>query len=149
MSSTEKEYTGGCHCGYLRYSIIVDLTNPVGERCNCSSCLNRGVLILDITPPSNFTLQSPASRDGFQLGKYSPRGGSLHFYFCKTCGVNCFYQGGGAVDGKDLEYVRINALTLDPDQGLDFSKWKLKYWDGKNNNWKAGPSDVPYPGGCV
>lgn len=149
MSVPNKTYTGGCHCGVLSYSVELDLTNPVADKCNCTSCLNRGYLILEVLPPSKFALKSPASRDDPQLGKYSPKGGSLYFYFCKTCGVNCFYDGVGEVDGKDTEYLKINALTLDPDQDIDFTKFKIEYWDGKNDNWKAGPRDQPYPGGCV
>jgi hypothetical protein len=147
MSNTNKTYTGGCHCGFLRYSVELDLTDPIAGKCNCSSCLNRGYLILDALSPSNFVLKSPASEDDAELGKYSPKGGSLHFYFCKTCGVNCFYQGREKSGAEDVEYVRINALTLDPEQGVDFLKMKMEYWDGKNNNWKAGPRDHPYPGG--
>jgi len=151
MTTASKIYTGGCHCGMIRYSVEMDLTtDPVGGKCNCSSCLNRGILILEVIPPSSFKLQSPPSIDNAQLGKYSPRGeaGTFHFYFCKTCGVNCFYQEAYKTKGEYPEWFRLNALSLDPDQGLNFTKFRMEYWDGKNNNWEAGPRhDVPYPGG--
>lgn len=149
MTTTTKTYTGGCHCGFLRYSVELDLTDAVGGKCNCSACLSRGILILDILPPSRFKLQSPHSLDDPQLGKYSPKGesGTFHFYFCKNCGVNCFYQEAYKMKGNHPEWLRLNALSLDADQGLDFTKFKMEYWDGKNNNWNAGPKDVPYPGG--
>jgi hypothetical protein len=94
-------------------------------------------------------MKSPASRDDPQLGKYSPKEGSLCFCFCKTCGINCFYYHGENVDGKDAECLKINALTLHPEQGIDFMKFKMEYWDGKNDNWKSGPRNQPYPGGCL
>ena len=151
MSTTPKTYTGGCHCGLIRYSLDLNPANITGGKCNCSSCLSRSLLILDILPPSSFKLQSPASLDDSQLGRYSPKGdeGSFFFYFCKTCGVNVFYQARHKPDGAEPEWLRINALSLDPDQGLDFTKIKMEYWDGKNNNWKAGPSSVPYSGGAL
>ncbi len=149
MTTASKIYTGGCHCGMIRYSVEMDLTtDPVGGKCNCSSCLNRGILVLEVSPPSKFKLQSPPSLDNAQLGKYSPRGeaGTFHFYFCKTCGVNCFYQEAYKAKGEYPEWFRLNALSLDPDQGLDFTKFRMEYWDGKNNNWE-GPGHVPYAGG--
>ncbi|KAE9371932.1 hypothetical protein N431DRAFT_426495 [Stipitochalara longipes BDJ] len=151
MATANKTYTGGCHCGFIRYSLNLDLTDTVGGKCNCSSCLSRGLLILDVLPPSSFKLKSPSSLNDSQLGKYSPKGegGSFFFYFCKNCGVNVFYQARNTSDKGEPEWLRINALSLDPDQGLDFTKFKMEYWDGKNNNWKAGPSDVPYPGGAL
>lgn len=48
-----------------------------------------------------------------------------------------------------IEWLRVNALSLDADQGLDFAEFKMEYWDGKHNNWKAGPGKVPYPGGAI
>jgi len=125
MASSDKTYHGGCHCGYLRYSVELDLTHPVGERCNCSSCQNRGILILEVNPPSNFTLISPTSREDSKIGRYSPKGGSLHFFFCKACGVNCFYQGMSKEGDKETEYLKINGLTLDSDKGVDFTKFKI------------------------
>src|ERR1700759_2358202 len=119
MTTNCKTYTGGCHCGFLRYSVQLDLTNPIAGKCNCSSCLNRGILILEVLPTSSFNLQSPSSLDDAQLGRYSPKGeaGNFYFYFCKTCGVNCFYRARNKKD-EDAEWLRVNALSLDPDQGL-------------------------------
>ena len=151
MATAPKTYTGGCHCGFLRYSFSWNpaLSATVFGKCNCTSCLSRGILILDIEPPSSFTLKSPTSLSDPQLGKYSPLGGSLHFHFCKNCGVNCFYQGGFEGEAEGIEYVRINVLSLDPGQGIDFTRFKIEYWDGKNDNWEAGPKDEPWPGGCL
>ncbi|KAN0096900.1 Mss4-like protein [Hyaloscypha variabilis] len=151
MATSTKAYTGGCHCGFVRYSIDLNPTDAIGGKCNCSSCLSRGILIFEVLPPSSFKLHSPPSLDDSRLGKYSPKGeeGSFFFYFCKTCGVNVCYQARHKPDNGEPKWLRLNALSLDPDQGLDFTKFKMEYWDGKNNNWKAGPSDVPYPGGAL
>jgi len=151
MSTTTKTFTGGCHCGFIRYSLDLNSKDNIGGKCNCSSCLSRGLLILEVLPPSSFKLHSPPSLDDPHLGKYSPRGdeGSFFFYFCKTCGVNVFYQARRKSDEVEPEWLRVNALSLDPDQGLDFTKFKMEYWDGKNDNWEVGPSSVPYPGGAL
>ena len=37
-----KTYTGGCHCGRVRYEVSADLGKVFG--CNCSICTKRGAL---------------------------------------------------------------------------------------------------------
>ena len=150
MAATDatKTYTGGCHCGFLRYSAKLDLTDPRSTKCNCSLCLKLNTLSLKVVPPSHFTLQSPSSTDNSLLGNYTHGGKSIRYHFCKTCGVSCFSEGKYTFDGKEVEVLGINAVTLDPDQGIDLREFKVQYWDGKGNNWAAGLKDVPYPGGC-
>jgi hypothetical protein len=143
-----KTYTGGCHCGFLRYSAKLDLTEPRATKCNCSICLKLNTVSLKVAPPSQFTLQSPSSADDSLLGNYTHGGKSIRYHFCKTCGVSCFSEGKYTFDGKEVEVLGINAVTLDPDQGIDLREFKVQYWDGKGNNWAAGLKDVPYPGGC-
>jgi hypothetical protein len=148
-TSATKTYTGGCHCGYIRYSVQLDLTEPKAFKCNCSICIKLNALGVEITPPSDFTLQSPSTTDDPNLGDYTHGNKSIHYYFCKTCSVICFVQGGYVTyDGKTVEFLKLNAVTLDPDQGIDFRKFKTQYWDGKHDNWAAGTKDEPYLGGC-
>ena len=42
MPETEKTYTGGCHCGRVRYEVTTDLATVM--ECNCSHCSKRGML---------------------------------------------------------------------------------------------------------
>lgn len=44
---------GGCHCGAVRFQVLVDRFTV--EDCNCSICRKKGFLHL-IVPPENFTL---------------------------------------------------------------------------------------------
>ena len=60
-------------------------------------------------------------------------------YFCKTCGVHCVARGHLAEMGGD--YVSINLNTLD---GIDPAKIKLVHWDGRHDNWEAGPRLTPW-----
>lgn len=53
-------------------------------------------------------------------------------------------------EGTVVDFFGINILTLDqPQEGLDLSQWKIMYYDGRNDNWKGGMKDVPWPGGCI
>ncbi|KAF2182944.1 hypothetical protein K469DRAFT_668928 [Zopfia rhizophila CBS 207.26] len=150
MTSSDniKTYTGSCHCGFLRYSIDIDLAEPKATKCNCSICLKLNILSLKIEPPSTLTLISPPTKDDPLLGNYTHGSKSIHFYFCKTCGVSAFYEGKYVtLDGTEVYTLNVNAVTLDPDQGIDLRQFKVQYWDGKASNWAAGARDEPYPGG--
>lgn len=126
--------SGSCHCGAVRFEVELADDARAG-RCNCSVCTKTGVTGL-ITKPANFTLVDGES----SLTSYRWGAGISTRYFCKACGVHCFGKGHLAEVGGD--FVSINASTLD---GFDVAKEKLMYWDGRHDNWQAGPSDTPYP----
>ncbi|MEL7245291.1 MAG: GFA family protein, partial [Cyanobacteria bacterium J06573_2] len=46
-------YEGGCHCGAVRFRVVVD--NKKADDCNCSICTKKGFLHL-IVPQNQFTL---------------------------------------------------------------------------------------------
>ena len=67
-------------------------------------------------------------------GKISTR------YFCKTCGVQCF--GRGELEVLGGAFVSINANCLDD---IDPHALPLVHWDGRHDNWQAGPRANPWP----
>jgi hypothetical protein len=142
-------YTGSCHCGAVRYSVALDLSNPSFEatKCNCSICLktNRlGVRIPD--PEQSFKLLSPASLDDVPAYRFATK--QSQHRFCNKCGIHLLCHGEYEYEGQVHKIFSINAVTLDPDQeGLDLREWKVRFWDGKKENWNAGPAEKPYPGG--
>ncbi|MES2014581.1 MAG: GFA family protein [Patescibacteria group bacterium] len=113
-----KKYTGGCHCGKVRFEVEADLTNTI--TCNCSHCEKKGV-ILAFTPESNFTLLSGEN----DLIDYQFNKKVIHHLFCKTCGVQSFGKG----PGKDSGTVAINVRCLDD---VDLSTLSPTPYDGKN-----------------
>jgi hypothetical protein len=38
-----KKYSGGCHCGQVRYEATMELTG--GMECNCSICGKKGAIL--------------------------------------------------------------------------------------------------------
>jgi hypothetical protein len=118
----------------VRFEVDVDLSAPVG-RCNCSLCVKRNATGA-IVKPHAFRLL--AGEDA--LGDYSWGPKNAHFMFCKHCGIHTFGRGdmpeiGGA-------YVSVNVNCLD---GVDPATLKEIHWDGRHNNWQAGPRDTPWP----
>jgi hypothetical protein len=125
---------GGCHCGAVRFQVDIDLTKGVG-RCNCSICTKVGVTG-GIVKPAAFTLVSgQASLSEYVWGaKISTR------RFCKHCGVHVYGEGHLEAIGGD--YVSVNLNCLDD---VDPNALAVVYWDGRHDNWQAGPRDRPWP----
>lgn len=131
--SQARKHTGGCHCGKVRFAVEIDATQ--GSRCNCSICTKLGQLG-GIVKPAAFELTSDAAA----LGQYAWGAKISTRYFCKECGVFCFGRGHLAEVGGDFVSVNLNCLDdIDP---RDVS---VVYWDGRNDNWQAGPADKPWP----
>ena len=57
MDETLVTYSGGCHCGAVRFRVFVD--KHQASDCNCSICQKKGFLHL-IVPPERFTLRTRA-----------------------------------------------------------------------------------------
>src|SRR5262245_55998018 len=128
-----KKHAGSCHCGAVRFEVDVDAS--AGSRCNCSVCTKLGVTAT-IVKPEAFTLQSDAAA----LSIYEWGGKTAKRFFCKTCGITCFLRGhleqlGGA-------YVSVVLNCLDD---IDPSDISVTYWDGRHDNWQAGPRATPWP----
>lgn len=96
-------YTGGCHCGAVRFEVTADLGHTI--TCNCSLCAKRG-LVLGFAPADQFTLLSGEDA----LTDYQFHKKKIHHLFCRTCGVESFSRGTGK-DGAPM--VTINLRCLD------------------------------------
>jgi hypothetical protein len=112
-----KTYTGGCHCGKVRYEVKTNLAQVIS--CNCSICSKTGSL-LTFTPVSEFKLLSGQdSLSDYQFGKHV-----VHHLFCSSCGIRSFAGGTGpdgsemrAINVRCLDDVDVAALTLTPFNG--------------------------------
>jgi hypothetical protein len=112
------EYTGGCHCGKVRFEVKADLGAPV-YACNCSICGKKGAL-LTFVGPSDFKLLSGEEA----LTKYQFNKKVIDHFFCSTCGVTTFARG-KKPDGTAM--IALNARCLD---GVDPLKLSVTHVDG-------------------
>ena len=128
-----KNHQGGCHCGDVRYGVEVDVGQAT--RCNCDICTKLGVTGA-IVKPAVFELLSGEEH----LATYTrtPEIGTR--YFCKRCHVFCFSRGHLEFLGGD--FVSVNLNTLD---GFDAGLAPVVYWDGRHDNWNAGPRPTTLP----
>jgi hypothetical protein len=119
MANPQK-YTGGCHCGKVRYEVSLDLGNVIS--CNCSICAKKGTL-LTFTKADEFKLLQ-GDQD---LTDYQFNTKNIHHTFCSTCGVTSFARGNGpdgtpmaAINARCLDDVDLNALNVTPVDGKKF-----------------------------
>ena len=132
LSPGPKLHTGGCHCGAVRFQVEIDASQ--GSRCNCSIC-NKISQLGAIVKPDAFKLL--AGEDS--ITKYAWGHEVSRRSFCKHCGVHCF--GAGHLPELGGDFMSINLNTLDDVDPIDV---KVIYWDGRHDNWHAGPRDQPW-----
>jgi len=122
-----KTYTGGCHCGAIRFQVQVDPTKVQVEDCNCSICRKKGFLHL-IVPSEQFTLLSGEN----ELTTYTFNTGIAKHFFCQHCGIHAFYRPRSHPDMFD-----VNLRCLDEDVRSDF---QIVPFDGIN--WESNVNQI-------
>jgi hypothetical protein len=129
----QKKHLGSCHCGEVRFEVVVDASS--GSKCNCTICTKVSPTG-GIVKPDAFTLLT----DEAKLSTYEWASRMSKRFFCKSCGVHCFGRGHLAELGGDFVSVNFNCLD-----DVDLRDVSLVYWDGRHNNWQAGPRKEPWP----
>lgn len=117
-----KTYTGGCHCGRVRFRVDGELSRVA--LCNCSICSKKGFWHW-IVAPDRFELLSGAD----ELSTYRFNTGVAQHHFCRHCGIHSFY-----VPRSDPDKVDVNVRCLD---GVDLDELapRLERFDGQH--WEA------------
>jgi hypothetical protein len=127
-------HRGGCHCGAVRFEVDLEPGFRAG-RCNCSICAKVAQTGC-IVKPAAFRLT--AGEDSLAKYTWGARISTRHF--CKHCGVHCFGAGHLAEIGGDFVSANLNCLDA-----VDVNELELVYWDGRHDNWMAGPRSTPWP----
>jgi hypothetical protein len=112
-----KTYEGGCHCGAVRFQVVVNQAEAI--ECNCSICRKKGFLHL-IVPPEQFTLLKGAE----VLTTYTFNTHTAQHTFCRICGIHPFYRPRSHPDAID-----VNIRCLDEDV---LTRFTLNSFDGAN-----------------
>jgi hypothetical protein len=131
---TLKRYTGGCHCGKVRFEAELDLAQGT-TKCNCSIC-TKARLWGARAAPEQFRLLSGES----DLTDYQFNTESCHHLFCKHCGVRAFEwadipQAGG-------KYYSVQVMCLD-DLDVDaLMAGAVRFCNGRTNDWWSPPAET-------
>ena len=61
-------------------------------------------------------------------------------FFCKRCGTFCY--GSGHLEQVGGDFVSFNYNTIDD---FEITELNVVHWDGRHDNWQAGPAERPWP----
>jgi hypothetical protein len=114
-----KTFTGGCHCGQVRFEATSDLAMVTA--CNCSICTKKGLHFVFLAPNS-FQLRAGEEN----LREYLFNKHAIRHQLCIDCGVDVFARG-KRPDGTEV--VALNVSCID---GIDLSKIAMTSIDGRN-----------------
>ena len=112
-----KEYTGGCHCGAIRFAFHSEKSAQIWK-CNCSIC--------DMIDYDHLFIKHDLFKltSGKELiEKYVFETESAKHYFCKLCGIKSFYQ---PRSHPDMYSIHLKCVDDPPEIN------EIIYFDGKN-----------------
>jgi hypothetical protein len=118
MSET-KTYTGGCHCGKVRYEVTAAIDKAYA--CNCSICSKTGGLLAFAPADQLKLLSGEDALTDYQFNKKN-----IHHLFCSTCGIRSFAHGAGP-DGKKMCMISLRCLD-----DFDYDALPVTHFDGKS-----------------
>ena len=135
MNDTSKArlHHGSCHCGDNKFEALVDAS--AGSQCNCTVCTKLGVTTAIVKPAAFKLLTDPS-----KLATYSRMPEIANRYFCARCHVLIYGAGNIPEIGGEFVSVPLNALD-----DVDLGEVSLSHWDGRHDNWQAGPAAKRYP----
>lgn len=114
-----QQYTGGCHCGKVHYTVEADIKSVIA--CNCSHCAAKGLLLVFV-PKESFSLSSGEET----LTEYRFNKRTITHLFCSVCGVEAFGYG---QDQEGHATVAINVRSIDD---IDLEHIAQMPFDGKH-----------------
>lgn len=115
----ERTYTGGCHCGAVRYRVTMALEGAM--QCNCSICTKTGTL-LAFAPAARFELTAgQEALTDYQWGKKR-----IHHLFCNRCGIRSFARA-AMPDGTPMAAINVRCLD-----DVDLAALPTKPYDGRS-----------------
>ncbi len=117
MKKEARIYSGGCHCGSVRFQVEVKEYKAID--CNCSICTKKGFLHL-IVSPEQFLLLSGKE----YLTNYTFNTNTAKHTFCRVCGIHSFYT-----PRSHPNKIDVNVRCLDGNILADF---QIESFDGRN-----------------
>ncbi len=128
MSDITKSWTGGCHCGAVRFEVSLNNSLRSVRRCNCSYCRMRGSIV------AMTALNGIEIIEGKDvLTSYRFNTGTAQHFFCSRCGIHTHHQ-----RRSDPNRHAVNVACLDGVSPFDFPD--VPVTDGANH-----PNDTGMP----
>ena len=118
-------YTGGCHCGRIRFEVSGQIERVLN--CNCSICSKKGFLHW-IVEPEQFRLLS--SSDALALYEFNTK--TAKHYFCSACGISSYY-----IPRSHPDMIDVNVRCLD---GVNPEELEVELFNGQD--WEQARTNL-------
>lgn len=76
-----------CHCGTVRFTVVLTDGLRTARRCNCSYCRMRGAVAVSANLED---IDVQQGKDALTLYRFNT--GEAKHYFCSRCGIYTFHQ---------------------------------------------------------
>ena len=86
-SDFSKPLNAACHCGAVRFTVLLSDGLSTARRCNCSFCRMRGAVAVSAELSGIQVQQGQDALTLYQFNKNEAR-----HYFCSRCGIYTFHQ---------------------------------------------------------
>jgi hypothetical protein len=103
---------GSCHCGAVRFRVMLPQGLASARRCTCSMCRMRGAVAVT-GDPASFELLSGAD----QITTYRFNTGVAEHHFCSVCGIYTHHK-----RRSNPDQYGINIACLDGMSPFDFAE---------------------------
>jgi hypothetical protein len=121
MANETSSRTGQCHCGAVRFNVLLsDGLNSI-RRCNCSYCRMRGAVIVAAEAGGIEFLQGE-----HMLTRYRFNTETAQHFFCSRCGISTHLQ-----RRSNPNLYGVNVACLDGVSPFDFAE--VPVMDGINH----------------
>jgi hypothetical protein len=130
-----KQYQGSCHCGAVRFTVDVDLSQGT-MRCNCSFCRKIRCWAVEVAPGAFQLIDGQAALSEYRFGA-----GRERHYFCRHCGVRPF---GIGVSRQSGDYYGVSVACLDGVSDEELAGLPIRYIDGRDDCWDVPPAESRY-----
>ena len=115
-------YEGGCHCGTVRFKVVLPRPIPFLTDCDCSICTKKGVLHCP-AEVEQFTLTDGEGT----LRLYQFHSETAKHWFCERCGIHVY--------GRPRNHphrLTVNARCFDRFDDVKLTA-EIRDFDGKNH----------------
>ena len=125
-SSEPVTLDGSCHCGAVRFTVLLPFGLASARRCTCSLCRMRGAVALTAKVGG-----LAVSHGEDKLATYRFNTGAAEHHFCRVCGIYTHHK-----RRSNPEEFGVNAACLEGISPFDFRE--IVVHDGERH-----PSDQP------
>ncbi|RYX96006.1 MAG: GFA family protein [Comamonadaceae bacterium] len=95
-----------CHCGTVRFSVVLKGGLAAARRCNCSYCRMRGAVVATADHCDIEVVQGKDALTLYQFNTFQAR-----HYFCARCGIYTFHQRRSSPDQYGVNVACIEGMS--------------------------------------